>query len=656
MSARLSRSELAWLAAIAVLVLAVYLPGVDNEPVFDDEYLTSGALFAEYASPLAVKARMLSYGSFVWLQALFGEGWWKQRLFNLAVHLAAVVALWGFYREVLRHIEGPVQDAASSSEPAPYWQSPALGLATGFFALNPVAVYAVAYLVQRSILLATLFVALGLWCFARALARNAPLFHVAAVVCYVLAVMSKEHAILAPLAAVPVYIVVARPPARRLAALAAAGIVLIGAAATMFAYRYGYILGKPFDEYSLVYLRQLARLDPGAEKNAFSLSILNEAYLFFHYGLRWMFPYEGWLSINLRPPFPLHWLTFPHVLGIFGYVAALVGGFYLVLRYRTWPALVGLSVLLPVLLFPTEFSTVWVQDPFVLYRSYLWAIGIPGLVFCLVHGPSPRALVLAGAVVAALLSWQALDRVFSMATEERVWTDAIAKLPKDARSVGRWFPYVNRGSIHAAHDQFQLALHDFEMSDSLGDMGMGAANMASILSAKGRHRQALAALDRAEKQGYDLYNLPYQRGLALAALGQRAEAFVQFERTRAMQPPSPTREQVLLHLGRLGLQLQKPDEAVSALEELLRLDPRHREGRYLLAMNHVLRKEPAKARELLDPVIREEPSRRAFYARALANYALKQKADAAADIENAIRLGPEDPHLREWQARIRAMP
>ena len=42
--------------------------------------------------------------------------------------------------------------------------------------------------------------------------------------------------------------------------------------------------------------------------------------------------------------------------------------------------------LLPALLFVTEFATVWVQDPFVLYRGYLWAIGIPGLVFFLFHG------------------------------------------------------------------------------------------------------------------------------------------------------------------------------------------------------------------------------------------------------------------------------
>jgi hypothetical protein len=47
-----------------------------------------------------------------------------------------------------------------------------------------------------------------------------------------------------------------------------------------------------------------------------------------------------------------------------------------------------------------------------------------------------------------------------------------------------------------------LAMKDFEATAALGDMGMGCS-MGSLLSMKGRHEQALAAFDRAEKQGYD---------------------------------------------------------------------------------------------------------------------------------------------------------
>jgi len=298
---------------------------------------------------------------------------------------------------------------------------------------------------------------------------------------------------------------------------------------------------------------------------------------------------------------------------------------------------------------------VWVQDPFVLYRSYLWGIGIPGLVFFLLHGPSPRVVALVGIALAGLLGGQALERVFSLGTPERAWTDAIAKLPNDPRSVGRWFPYLNRGSAYVDQNQMNDALNDFRKSDALGDLGMGAMNVGSLLSASGKQQEALAAFDRAEKQGYNLYNLSFQRGLALAALGRPADAYAQFQATRKLKPPSPTRELMLLQIGRLGLQLQKTDEAIDALKELATLEPQNREAAYLLSMGYVMNHDYEHARGLLDALVQKEPTRQAYYARALANYGLKRKAEALSDIDNAIRMGPEDPHLREWQAKIKAL-
>jgi hypothetical protein len=41
-TARFSRSELIWLPLVLVAVLAIYLVGLDNPPIFDDAYLTDG--------------------------------------------------------------------------------------------------------------------------------------------------------------------------------------------------------------------------------------------------------------------------------------------------------------------------------------------------------------------------------------------------------------------------------------------------------------------------------------------------------------------------------------------------------------------------------------------------------------------------------------
>lgn len=644
-----NRRELLWLPIVVAALLIIYLPGLGNQPVFDDESLANGRLFTDYASILELRARMLSYGSFVWVREVFGEGWWKQRAFNLLVHVGVVVALWALYREILRH--------ATLPEPGPGEATAGvtLGAAIGFFALNPVAVYAVAYLIQRSILMATLFVVLALWLFMLAVRRGRMLLLVPAFLCYGLAVLSKEYAILAPLAAVPLFILAVRPSPRLIGVLGAAGALVVGAAAAGLWARYGEIIGKPFDELSHVYLAQLAALDPDAPKNAWPLSIVNQAWLFFHYGIRWVIPGSFWMSINLRPPFPVSFGTLPHILGVVGYLGVVAGGFWLLLRHRDWRALLGVSLLLPALLYATEFATVWVQDPFVLYRSYLWAIGIPGLVLVALHGTPMRVLLVIGLVGGVLLGWQSIDRVLSLATPERAWSDAIAKLPDDPRSVGRWFPYLNRGSAYVDNRRYNLAMQDFEASSRLGDMGTGTFNRGSLFAANGEHLNALASFQVAEQQGYNVYNLPVQRGLSLLALGNAAEAYEQFVRARAMNPPSPTRELLLLNMGRAAIQAGKPDEAVATLQQLLATEPRNAEGRYHLAMAHVMRKEHEKARVLLDGILAEGASARAHYTRALAHYGLGKKAEALADIDAAIRMGGESPHLAEWRAKIAAM-
>jgi tetratricopeptide (TPR) repeat protein len=644
----------AWLAVVLVVLAGLYLPALDHPLIFDDGALADGRIFGVYGSLSEWQPRALSYGSFVWIQALFGENWAVQRGFNLLVHVGVVLALWAFYREILRAIVPAEDDTAG----VPYHQSPALGLAVGFFALNPVAVYAVAYLIQRSILMATFFVVLGLWQFARAVRTGSMGAFAAALACYVLAVMSKEHALMAPLAALPVYILVARPPLKKLALIGGAGTVLVAAAAAVLTLRYGEIIGNPFDQFSRVFLAQLATLGPDVERHAWPLSILNQAWLFFKYGFFWMLPYAGWMSIDMRPPFPVSLVALPQMLGAIGYLAVLAGGFLLLIRYRDWRALLGISLLLPALLFVTEFATVWVQDPFVLYRGYLWAIGVPGLVFFMFHGLSGRLLGGIGIGLAALLAWQALDRVDSLASRERVWSDAIAKLPDDPRAVGRWFAYLNRGDFYLDQDRTAAAFEDFRTSSTLGDKGLGMFNVGSLLFEAGRFADALQAYEEAKRQGYDFPGFGYQYGAALHANGRLPEALQQFEEVLAEASPVLRRERVLALKGRVLLEMGRVDDAVADLEAALERDPHLRKARIDLGLARITKNDYARALASFSELIAEAPDMpdgQAYYGRALANHGMGRKAEALADIEHAIRLAPDNPMLRQWRERIRAM-
>src|ERR1035437_10368608 len=82
--------------ALAAGIAVLYSFGINNQLVFDDARLADGSIFGQYGSLLQFKARLLSYGSFVWLQALLGDGWWKQRTFNIGLHIATALTLYAF--------------------------------------------------------------------------------------------------------------------------------------------------------------------------------------------------------------------------------------------------------------------------------------------------------------------------------------------------------------------------------------------------------------------------------------------------------------------------------------------------------------------------------------------------------------------------------
>jgi hypothetical protein len=201
-----------------------------------------------------------------------------------------------------------------------------------------------------------------------------------------------------------------------------------------------------------------------------------------------------------------------------------------------------------------------------------------------------------------LLVWQALDRVTSLATRNADRRDPQA--PDDPRSAGRWFPYVNRGA-YADTNQFGLALKDYQRLHP-GRHGLGAFSAGALLSS--RPARSRWALRRSREAGYNVYNLPFQRALALAALGRtrrptasssraRHEPALAHPRTRVA--PLPNRDDA-----------RPPADAVRDLKLLASLDPRH-EGRQMLDGAHHDRGS-AGARDVLDVLVKEEPSARAF--------------------------------------------
>ena len=652
-------------AFVLAAVLAIYLPGWNHELLFDDLRLTDGAIFGNYGSLLTFKQRMLSYGSFIWVDLLAGPGWWKQRLVNVGLHLATVAALYALVRELLERTRFPEE-----FESQPHFgmsRQAAVQVGVALFAVNPMAVYAVAYLVQRSIVMATLFSVLACWCFVRGLSGRGVAWYGLALLSYVAAVLSKEHAVMVAAMAVPLYIHVRRPSWKTVATIAGASTALIAVAAVVFFGIYGELIGKLFDQRSLDFAQQLERLSPGITRRMYPLSILNEAALFFAYGFLWFAPNVMWMSVDMRPAFPLSYMAFPQVLGVVGYVGLWIAALWAVLRRRGALSLAGVALMFPLLLYTTEFATVWVQDPFVLYRSYLWAVAVPVVVAIVLTGFQPKTIYVIGCAIGLVFTVLAFERVQSLRDDHTAWGDAAEKidLKAPANAVGRWRPFLNLGAYHLDRGSLGEAQRSFATAEALGSLhGSARFNQGVALQQQKKHAQALTTFAEAEKQGFSGQSLHYHRGESAFALGQFALAFDSFSQGLTSAAEGVTgkdmdrmREAMRMRRAEAAIGAGRYDDAIGDFNALLKASPQNRRLALGLGMALVGKGDTQAAIAQFDQIITSTPNAAAaYYGRAMAHNTAKRRDDSLKDLDRAIALDPRNAQYQQVRAQLAGPP
>ena len=646
---------LLYVGGLTLAVLALYWTSLGNGLVFDDERLRDGTIFGQYGRLTEFRARLLSYGSFVWVQALAGEGWVAQRLVNVALHLCTAFAVYRLLHLLLERTEFPAAERAAAHFEVS--RTLALRIGVALFALNPVAVYAVAYLVQRSVVMAALFVALGCLCFVHALIAQRRVWFGAALACYVLAVLSKEHAVTAIALAVPLYVFVRRPSPRRVLAVAAGAAAVLAAAAAVLYQGYGAIIGTVFDETSRAYVQQLEQLSPGIGGRLYLLSIVNQATRFFQYGLNWFLPVVTEMSIDIRPEFPLSVWGWPQSAAALAYVAVLVGSAWLVVRRSDVPGFAGLCVLIPALLFVSEFATVWVQDPFVLYRSYLWALTMPALVALPLVGLKRNVLLAIGTILAGVFAVLAFERLLSLRDAQSAWDDAARKVDLTApvNAVGRWRPMLNLGTEYLDKGFNETALRYFSQAEALGEpLGTARFNMGLSLQQMKQHERALEDFARAEAKGFTEGALYYHRGESQFALGQYAQAFASFGAALDKPQVEVAARHTRLRRAEMAVAINALDTAIADYRWLIEGEPGN--VRYLvgLSMAHVGKRDIAAARAILDPLIEKQPGGPAYFARALAFYFAGDPAASRRDLEMALRAEPGNLQYRALREQLDA--
>ena len=592
-TARLGRSGVLAIFVLFALALALYWGALRNPPVFDDRVLREDFL-KHYASAwFALDLRWFSYASFGWVYQIFGKDWFWQRLANVCLHGAVATVLWLFLARLFE-LTLPRDEPAGRVKALDYRWLALFGAA--LFLLHPVGVYAVAYLVQRSTVLATLFSLIALTCFLEGLHRTSPRWLFAAVAAYFVAVYSKEHAIMLPTVALALVVQLRGSGLRPLRQLWLP-LALFAGIAALIALKAKGVLGTPYEPFVQELLPQLydSRQEPDTAP-PYLLSVLNQALLFFRYLLVWLLPYPGWLSIDLRVPFPTRLGAWPQAAGFIAYLAYAVAAWVL-LRRGGRPGLIGFAALCPWLLSLTEMATVRVQEAFVLYRSYLWmALPIGMLPALLSRVPRTWAVAVLAAGCAALVPLLA-DRLDTFSSSIKLWSDAIRKQPA-AGAVYLERAHHNRGFAYLQAKRYDEALRDFDRaielnaSDANAHLGRG-----TLLTRIGQHAAALKELTRAIEIDPRYAEAYAKRCFVSMMLDQPPRAVVDCERAVALDP---RHRDAHTNLGVVYAALARYQDAEASYQRALAIEPANGDANYNYAVLMAVTGRAAAARRPLE--------------------------------------------------------
>jgi tetratricopeptide (TPR) repeat protein len=229
---------------------------------------------------------------------------------------------------------------------------------------------------------------------------------------------------------------------------------------------------------------------------------------------------------------------------VLAFAAAGVLGTALLLR-RGAARLCGFGLLYFWILFLVEFTTARFQEPFVLYRSYLWAPGAACIAAGLLSLLPLRAAAAAGALLCAVLAYGAYDRLGTFANPLLLWKEAVAKLPatpvpwgsRTLYNLGREYLYSGqpakaiaiaercaaqypqtaqchyaRGVIHLHLGEFEPALvHLSRALQLLPESGVMHHRMGLALEGLNRIDEAKASYRRASELGFKGAELELER-------------------------------------------------------------------------------------------------------------------------------------------------
>lgn len=524
-----------WAALIALVITALYGQFLYNPIVFDDLYFflqdaDGHSAIAKFASLSMGDLRGLPNATLAWTAEIFGFGLPPFRIGNFLLHFFVVIGLAFFLSRLYQVVLHKGVEVGGERT----GRLVAVLIAVSLFALHPLTVYAVGYLVQRTIVMATLFSVLALWAYLHGHEKRNTIWLWGSVGLYFLATHSKEHVIMLPVIVVAMVVLVSpdwRVHLRKqwpiFAGYAAVALLTLVEAWGVLSHAYEINADE-----------MLANVSASAGQESavvptLLLSILTQSYLFFKYLFLWVLPSPAWQSVDMREPFA-HGFFSIYGVALLAYLAYGIVALRLLLR-RGQLGVIGFAMLFPWLLFMTEFSTVRIQEVFVLYRSYVWAIGGVIILPLLLMRLNGRLAMLLSVLFAGVLFMLSMERLATFSHPVLLWDDA-EKLVTDRQSLpGVDRIYYNRGTELLKAEMFDRALVDLQTAVKLNPKWPEpVANLGLTYSKIGQNELAVQSFSQAialaqKYKGQERAKYYSGRAAAYEALGKSREAAADYQ-------------------------------------------------------------------------------------------------------------------------------
>lgn len=487
------------LIASFCMLLALYFFFFDNPLVMDDFGLFDELSTQVSWNRMEFGRRTISLSTF-WIPSASGIiSIPYHRAFNLGIHFLVGLAIYSLSIHLYRD-RSPAHIAATP----PVLNSICVlsALSASLFLLHPVTTYSVAYLIQRSILLATFFSLLMLiacWIGYQKQNRN---YLLLSCVFYFLAVFSKENAVVAAPCAVALLFSNSDFKIREVGKICWLPFLCYGAI-TIAAYA-----SMPFGAATVYETDAAALVDNRSNMELHIASAFNQMALFWKYLLVWIVPSSKFMSIDLREPVNYALPILDKILLAGAFLSFGIIGAALLLQRRRRLKIVGLAMTWVWISFLPELAAIRIQETFVLYRSYLWmafgALCIPAI---LALSP-PRVTKWLAAMIMILYVGISFDRLLTFSDPIALWSDALTKAENSGDKFGLARIYRNRGIVLLQKHAFQASIDDFT--------------------------QSIRLMPTLHAEVYD------NRGLALANVGNYGAAIRDFDYAIALKPNLPT--------------------------------------------------------------------------------------------------------------------